>query len=255
MRLRISDLELPIAIQYGEPRLSIVLPAYNEAASLRQNVESIEKVASQITSRYQIVVAEDGCTDETAKIASAISKKRPEILHLHSDHRLGKGGALKKALKASEGRVVVFMDMDLSTELSSLHDVVKLVENGYDAVIGSRYVHGSHASRPPLRSIASRIYNFTVRLLFRDSFLDHQCGFKGFDRQALKEVLEEVNENDFLFDTELILKMKRRKMRIIEIPVRWTEPNERNSRFNLLTDGIVMLFKLFKLRLTIGNET
>lgn len=236
-------------MQVDELNLSLVVPAHNEASTLKQNVELIEKVASQIADSYEIIIAEDGCSDETPKIAADISNDCSRVVHLHSDYRLGKGLALKRALKISKGKAFVFMDADLSTSLDHLHDVVRLVENGYDVVIGSRHVKGSIVKRPLLRGIASRAYNLLVNFLFWDNISDHQCGFKGFSSQAVKEVIDEVMENGFLFDTELIVRMRRKGLRIIEIPVKWTEPEDRIPKFNLLADGIRMGLKLVKLRL------
>lgn len=247
--MNVNSLEMTVALASYEPKLSILLPAYNEADVLKQNVESIEKVAAQIAHPFEIVIAEDGCSDETPRIACDISNNSSRVIHLHSNHRLGKGMAIREAFKASQGQIVVFMDADLSTSLDHLHDVVKLVENGYDAVIGSRYARGSFAKRPVFRTAASKAYNFLVRLLFQDGVLDHQCGFKGFNRRVLKDILDEVTEDGFSFDTELILRMKRKKLRVIEIPVNWTEIDERTSKFRLLTDGILMGLKLFKLKL------
>ena len=224
------------------------MPAYNEASTLKQNVGLIEKVVSQITDLYEIIIAEDGCSDETVKVAADISNNCSKVVHLHSDYRLGKGLALKRALKTSKGQVLVFMDADLATSLDHLHDVVKFVESGYDIVIGSRHVKGSHVRRPLSRGIASRAYNLLVKLLFWDNVSDHQCGFKGFNHQALKGVIDEVTENGFVFDTELIVRMKKRGLRIIEIPVKWAEPEDRIPKFNLLADGIKMGLKLVKLR-------
>ncbi|MCJ7424441.1 glycosyltransferase [Candidatus Bathyarchaeota archaeon] len=249
-----NELVSPVLSSAYEPRLSIVLPVYNEASILRQNVESIEKVASQITRDYEIIIAEDGCSDETSRIAADLSVNSSRVIHLHSDRRLGKGLALKRALKACEGRIVTFMDADLSTSLDHLHDVVKLVDNGYDVVIGSRHSRGSCTRRPLFRAIASRTYNVLVRFLFRDSVLDHQCGFKGFNRQVLNDVLDETAENGFLFDTELILRLKLKRLRMIEIPVRWTETGERNSKFRLIPDGAIMVFKLLRLRFRLRDR-
>lgn len=221
---------------------------------LRQNVGLIEKVVSQIADSYEIIIAEDGCSDETAKIAADISNNCSKVVHLHSDHRLGKGLALKRALKTSKGQTLAFMDVDLATSLDHLHDVVKLVENGYDIVIGSRHLKGSYVRRPLSRGIASRAYNLLAKLLFWDNVSDHQCGFKGFNRQALRGIIDEVMENDFLFDTELIVRMKQKGLRIIEIPVKWTEPEDRIPKFNLLADGIKMGLKLVELRFKLWTQ-
>jgi len=230
------------------------VPAYNEASVLRQNVGLIEKVVSQIADSYEIIIAEDGCSDETTKIATDISNNCSKVVHLHFDHRLGKGLALKKALKTSKGQALVFMDADLSTSLDHLHDVVKLVENGYDVIIGSRHVKGSYVRRPLSRGIASRAYNLLVKLLFWDNVSDHQCGFKVFNHRALRGVIDEVTENGFLFDTELIVRMKQKGLRIIETPVKWTEPEDRIPKFHLLADGIKMGLKLVKLRFKLWNQ-
>lgn len=230
-------------------KLSLILPAYNEASTLKQAIGLVEKAASQITDSYELIIAEDGCSDETAKIAAEISYNCSQIVHLHSDHRLGKGLALKRALKASRGQALVFMDADLSTSLDHLHDVVKLVDNGYDIVIGSRHIKGSFVKRSLSRVLASRAFNVFVKLLFWDNVSDHQCGFKGFNKDALKSVINEVREDGFLFDTEVIVRMKQKGLRMIEIPVRWAEPQDRISKFNLLTDGIMMGLELVRLRL------
>lgn len=236
-------------IRANELKLSLIVPAHNEASMIRQNIGLIEKAALQITDSYELLVAEDGCFDETAKILADISNNSPRVLHLHSDHRLGKGLALKRALKISKGQVLIFMDADLATSLDHLHDIVKIVENGKDIVIGSRHIKGSYVRRPLSRALASIAYNLLVRLLFWDNVSDHQCGFKGFNQQALKGVIDEVTENGFLFDTELIVRMKQRGLQIIEIPVKWAEPDGRIPKFDLLADGIRMLLKLVKLRL------
>ena len=230
------------------------MPAYNEASILEQNIGFIEKIVSQITDSYEIIIAEDGCSDKTAKMATDISNDYSKVVRLHSDNRLGKGLALKRALKTSKGQVLVFMDADLSTSLDHLYDVVNLVENGYDFVIGSRHIKGSRVRRPLSRGIASRAYNLLVKLLFLDNVSDHQCGFKGFNHQAVKGVIDEVTENGFLFDTELIVRVKRKGLRIIEIPVKWIEPEDRIPKFNLLADGIKMGLELVKLRFELWEK-
>lgn len=235
-------------MKVDELKLSLIVPAYNEAYTLRQNIGLIKKAALQITDSYELVIAEDGCFDETAKIVVDIANDCSNVVHLHSDNRLGKGLALKRALNISKGQVLVFMDADLATSLDHLQDVVKLVENGYDIVIGSRHIKGSYVMRPLSRAIASRAYNLLVKLLFWDNVSDHQCGFKGFNQQALKDTIREVTENGFLFDTELIVRMKQKGLQVIEIPVRWAEPEDRVPKFNLLIDGIRMGLKLIKLR-------
>lgn len=232
-------------------RLSIIVPAYNEAGSLRQNIGLIQKAASEISDSYEIVIAEDGCSDETTRVVAGITSDNSKIIHLHSDHRLGKGLALKNAFRESKGQALIFMDADLSTDLNCLNEVIELVENGYDLVVGSRFVKGAFVNRSIFRNMASRAYNLLVKLLFRDDVSDHQCGFKGFKNQSLKHVIDDIVENGYLFDTELIVRMKQKGLNLAEIPVKWQEPENRTPRFSLFTDGIKMGLSLVRLRLNL----
>jgi hypothetical protein len=229
--------------------VSILIPAYNEASRLRQNIRFIEDYVRQIVGSYEIIIAEDGSMDGTDKIAKEITHRTQRILHSHSDCRLGKGAALKRALKASRCEIVVFMDADLATSLDHLPELLELIKRGYDGAIGSRYIERSCVKRPLLKLIASRTYNLLVRVLFRDGIQDHQCGFKAFSRQALDPLVADVESNDFFFDTELILKAKRKGFSIGEVPVTWREPEGRNPQFRLFGDGVRMGLELLKMRM------
>ncbi|MEM4155563.1 MAG: glycosyltransferase, partial [Archaeoglobaceae archaeon] len=124
-------------------KVSIVLPAYNEAKRLRNAVEKIEEHAKALGYDYEIVIAEDGSTDGTDKIAKEIAEKNPRVKHLHSDQRLGRGKALMNAFKNCSGDVVVYMDVDLSTDLRHLKEIVSAIAEGYDIATGSRLMKES----------------------------------------------------------------------------------------------------------------
>jgi len=228
--------------------LSLIVPAYNEASFLKRNIDFIEEAIKSITKSYEIIIAEDGSTDGTTKIAADMARENSRIKHSHADERLGKGQALKRALKASIGEIIVFMDADLATSLSHLAKLVILIESEYDVAIGSRHTNGSFTSGSLLRTFTSKTYNILVRLLFRDGIRDHQCGFKAFRRKAFEYLLKDVESNGFIFDTELIVKARKKGFLIAEIPVTWIEPHGRRSKFKLLRDGPNMWLKLLRLR-------
>ena len=232
----------------NRPRLSLIVPAYNEAACLRRNIDFIEEAVKPITRSYEIIIAEDGSIDGTDKIAAEMALGNPRIIHSHADERLGKGQALKRALKASVGEIIVLMDADLATSLSHLSKLVLLTEKKYDGAIGSRHTTESYTHRTLLRTLTSKTYNLLVRLLFRDGIHDHQCGFKAFRRKALEYLLKDVRSDGFIFDTELIIKAKKKGFSIAEVPVTWMEPDGRRSKFELLRDGPNMGLKLLRLR-------
>jgi len=235
-------------------KVSVVVPAYNEAPHLKQNTMFIEEAVKRITESYEIIIVEDGSTDGTDVIAKRLAEENPRILHLHSDKRLGKGRALKRALRHSRGEVIIFMDADLATSLDCLPRVMELIKNGYSVVIASRHIKGACVKRSPLRAVASMAYNFFVRLLFKDGIHDHQCGFKAFNRQVLESVIEDIESDGFFFDTEFIIKAKQKGFRIVEVPVMWREQEGRSSKFRLLRDGVMMVLELLKLRLKLWRR-
>jgi glycosyltransferase involved in cell wall biosynthesis len=228
--------------------VSVIVPAFNEAAALKRNIKSIKKALEPIAESCEIIIAEDGSTDGTSMIAEQLAEECPEVFHLHSDERLGKGGALKRALKISRGEIIIFMDADLATSLDSLSSVILVIKNGYDGAVASRRIKGAKVKRPFSRALASKAYSLFVRLLFKDGIRDHQCGFKAFSRQLLESVLDDVESEGFLFDTELIVKAQRRGFVVVEVPVTWKEPKGRTSKVMLFRDGAKMGFELLKLR-------
>jgi glycosyltransferase involved in cell wall biosynthesis len=220
------------------------LPVYNESLILERNVAQVDQVVRALTSSYEIVIVEDGSTDGSDTIASSLSQKNSRIIHLHSDTRLGKGGALKNAFKKCRGDDVLFMDIDLATNLKHIEEFVKLIGEGNDAVVGSRARRGAKVRRPLVRRIASHGYNVLVNILFYDRIYDHQCGFKAFRRSVLASVMDEVDDNGFFFDTELMVRIQRKGYRIIECPIEWLEPRISYVHENPIT----LFFKLIVLR-------
>ncbi len=165
--------------------VAVVLPAYNEANRLERTVEKTINAIEGITNSFEIIIAEDGSTDGTDKIAQNLAKKYPFVKHLHSDVRLGRGRALKNAFNATDAEIVVYFDVDLATDLGHLRELIDAIKNGYDIATGSRLLKRSEVKRPFKRELASRIYNFLVRLLLRSKIHDHQCGFKAFKRSSV----------------------------------------------------------------------
>jgi hypothetical protein len=235
------------AIEHCE--VSIVLPVYNESLILEKNVAQVDQAVGAVTSSYEIMIVEDGSTDGSDMIAGSLSQKNSRILHLHSDTRLGKGGALKGAFKKCRGEVVLFMDVDLATNLKHIEEFIKLINEGNDAIVGSRARRGSRVHRPLARKITSHGYNILVNLLFQDGILDHQCGFKAFNRKALRSIIDEVVDDGFFFDTELLIRIRRRGLRIVECPIEWTEPRVSHVH----EDPFTLFLKLVELRFQIWS--
>jgi len=226
--------------------VSVVLPAYNEAAKIEKTVLITAETLSKIADRFEIIIAEDGSTDGTDRIASMLSKKYAYVIHLHSDARQGRGKALNRAFKAASGEVLCYIDVDLATDMKYLEKLVRAISvDGYDFATGSRIMPESDAKRPFKREFASRGYNHLVRLFLRSKLYDHQCGFKAFRRKALFEILDVVENQHWFWDTELLVRAQHKGYKVLEFPVYWRHGG--SSKVNLVKDVGGMGSEIFRL--------
>jgi len=201
--------------------VSLVFPAHNESKKIVEAVLESEKFMREITKSFEIIIAEDGSTDGTDVVAADLSEKHAYVKHLHHDERLGRGQALTRAFKASRGETLVYMDVDLSTDLRFLKPLIRSIIEGHDVATGSRRLRGSRAERSPMRQLASTAYNGMVRLFLDSRLQDHQCGFKAFNRRSLFQIIDRVRSEHWFWDTEVLILASRSGYKINEIAVNW----------------------------------
>jgi glycosyltransferase involved in cell wall biosynthesis len=226
--------------------ISILLPAYNEALQIEKCVREVDRTVNSFSDSYEIIVVEDGSTDGTEAVLEGLQKSFPHLSFQHSPVRLGKGKAIKTALNFAKGEVIVFMDVDLATNLDSLPQILKLVEKRGGLVIGSRHVEGARVRRGASRTLFSLAYNLLVRVLFLDSVRDHQCGFKAM-RHDVAETVEDIKSDGFFFDTEMILRCKKSGFPVLEVGVEWSENRMRDaSKVRLFHDAAKMGMDLLR---------
>ena len=221
--------------------VSVVLPAYNEAGTIEETVsvtlDTLETFLDPGT--FEVIIAEDGCEDETPAIADRLAANDDRIDHFHSDERLGRGEALNRAFEAADGDTLVYFDTDLATDMRHLEELVESVRSGeYDLATGSRWMPGKKAERPPKRAISSRGYNFLVRTLLDSDLRDHQAGFKAFSRAAFEDLRPDVKDTHWFWDTEMLVKAQRRGYRVKEFAVEWTPKGD--SKVDLVRDVLGM---------------
>jgi uncharacterized membrane protein YbhN (UPF0104 family) len=217
--------------------VSVVLPAYNEEATLRDTVEiTLDRLADFLPAEtFEVIVAEDGCADRTPEIADELAAESGAVRHIHSDERLGRGGALEFAFREAGGSTLVYFDTDLATDMTHLEELVESVRTrGYDVSTGSRWMPGNRADRPAKRGIPSLGFNRLVRLFLRSEVKDHQCGFKAFDREALLALLDDVEDDHWFWDTEVLVRAQRAGYRVYEFPVKWTPRGD--SKVDIIRD-------------------
>ncbi len=169
------------------------------------------------------MIAEDGSTDGTSELASKLAERYTSVKHLHSDERLGRAGGLTRAFKESKGEILAFMDVDLATDIGHLEELIGAIRDGFDIAVGSRLMEKSDVKRSFKRTFLSKGYNFMVRSLLKSKIRDHQCGFKAFNREVLFTIIDELDDERWFWDTELLVLAQRKGYRIHEFPVRWID--------------------------------
>jgi glycosyltransferase involved in cell wall biosynthesis len=214
--------------------VEIVVPVYNEAAQLEQRVRALRTYLDEFFPfRALVTIVDNASSDGTWPLARELAASIEGVAALHLP-RKGRGYALRAAWSTSEAPVVAYMDVDLSTSLPALLPLVAPLLSGHrDVAIGSRLAQGAHVVRGPKRELISRAYNLLLKLTLRGRFSDAQCGFKALRRDAAARLLPLVEDNEWFFDTELLVTAERLGLRIGEIPVDWVD--DPDSRVDIVT--------------------
>ena len=217
--------------------VSVVLPAYNEEDTIERTVQvTLDTLGKFLPAdTYEVIVAEDGCDDRTPDIATRMAEEDDRVRHIHSDERLGRGGALEYAFERAHGETLVYFDTDLATDMRHLEELVESVRSGeYDVATGSRWLAENRADRPAKRGIPSFGFNTMVRTVLRSDLKDHQCGFKALSRTAFEQLGPKVEDEHWFWDTELLVKAQREGYRVKEFAVDW-EPKG-DSKVDIVRD-------------------
>ncbi len=204
--------------------IDVVVPVYNEADELAASVRRLDAyLAEHFPYDYRVVIADNASTDDTWPIAQQLAGAHSRVWAVHLDAK-GRGRALRQAWLASDADVVAYMDVDLSTDLKALLPLVAPLVSGHsDVAIGTRLARGSRVSRGPKREFISRSYNLILRTALGASFSDAQCGFKAVRGDVARRLLPLVEDNNWFFDTELLVLAQRAGLRIHEVPVDWVD--------------------------------
>lgn len=231
-----------------KPSQSVIIPAYNEATRLESTLEIVHTYLVDQDFDFEIIVVNDGSTDETREISERVAKQNESIRVLDLPHG-GKAVAVRRGIEATRGDVIAFTDADLATPIDALVAFRTAIENGYDLAIGSREGVGAKRIGEPLfRHVMGRAFNLMVRALVLPGIQDSQCGFKLFSREAAETILANLRlysateapqsrePKVTAFDVELLVVARRQGLRIAVIPVTWTFGE--NSKVNPLRDTV-----------------
>lgn len=205
----------------AETEVTAILPVFNDRAALEHAIPLSIEILSRISDHFELIIAEDGSTDGSAEFVISCEQKDPRVHLIHSDKRLGRGRALNRAIHMAHGTIICYYDVDLATDMQHLPELVNAIRDGFDFATGSRLLPSSDTMRTGGREIASRTYNFLVRLILGSSVHDHQCGFKAFSRQRALAVIPAIRAGHWFWDTELLVRGQLQGFKVKEFPVRW----------------------------------
>jgi glycosyltransferase AglD len=213
------------------PEITAIIPVFNDRPSLEIALNVSLETLSGITREFEIIVAEDGSTDGSTEFVRQYETQDSRVRLLHHDERLGRGRALNQAIHESKGTIVCYYDVDLATDMQHLPALISAIRNGSDISTGSRLLPASDIVRSEGREIASRSYNFLVRLFLGSRIYDHQCGFKAFNRERILPLLPTIRSNHWFWDTEILVRAQQAGYRVVELPVRWRAGKGTTVRF------------------------
>jgi dolichyl-phosphate beta-glucosyltransferase len=228
--------------------LSMVIPAYNEARRLPPTLARLRDYLEAGPDTYEVLVVDDGSTDDTVFVAQAVAREWPQLEVLTLPQNQGKGAAVREGMLHARGALRAFSDADLSTPIEELPRLRSHLGGACHVAIASRDAPGSdiQVHQPRWREFMGRTYNRILRLLVLPGIRDTQCGFKLFTSEAAEACFAPLETFRFGFDAEVLVRARRRGWEIAEVPVQWRHVEE--SRVGGIGDALRMLYDLVMLR-------
>ncbi|MBM3817477.1 MAG: glycosyltransferase family 2 protein [Acidimicrobiia bacterium] len=226
--------------------LSVVIPAFNEGTRIAESVLALQSRLAAVADTWEILVVDDGSTDDTARIVEQIGEADPRVVLRREPHR-GKGGAVRHGLMAARGQLRFMCDADLSMPVFELPRFLDEVPGRCDIAIATR--EGTTARRidePWIRHFIGRLFNRVVRTVALAAVNDTQCGFKLFSAVAVERIVPWLMIEGWAFDVEVLFVARLRGLRVHEVPIEWRF--QQRSRVRPLRDGLLMLRDVARIR-------
>ena len=245
--------ELPAGEEFGNecPRLSIIVPAYDEEKRLGASLKRMLAYFDTRPYPFEILVVDDGSTDDTVPLVTTIAACRTQVRLLSYQPNRGKGYAVRQGMLQARGERILFCDADLATPIEEVEKLLAQLDAGYDIAIGSRDVQGSQLLKRQslLREAGGRFFNLLVRTIAVPGIHDTQCGFKLFTQSAAASIFRRCQVDHFAFDVEVLyLALRFFGLRVAEVPVRWA--HQEGSKVRFVRDAFRMVKTLVRIRLT-----
>ena len=228
--------------------LSIVIPAYNEAARIGPGLEQVLDYVQQRRFSSELIIVDDGSSDDTANTVRQVVADRLPLQVLRNPTNQGKGYSVRRGMLAAIGQYVGFIDADMSTPISEADKLLGALEGGAQVAIGSRAGPDAMVEehQPWGRETAGKLFGLFTRLVLLPGIYDSQCGFKFFARAAAGEIFSHQKLSGWAFDAELLYIARRLGYEIAQVPVRWL--NDPETKVKILRDGPQMLIDVLRVR-------
>jgi len=241
-----------VAREAGVPVLDVVVPVYNEQAALADSVQRLHRhLREQFPFSARITIADNASVDDTPRIAAELAADLIDVRVVRVPEK-GRGRALHAVWSTSDAPVLVYMDVDLSTDLVALAPLVAPLVSGHsDLAIGTRLGRGSRVVRGAKRELISRCYNLILKSTLAAGFSDAQCGFKAIRADVARQLLPYVADTGWFFDTELLVLAERSGLRIHEVPVDWVD--DPDSRVDIVATAAADLKGIGRLLRSFAN--
>ena len=230
------------------PQYSIVIPAYNESARILATLEAVVACVRRRGWDAEVLVVNDGSTDATSRLVLEFARTATEVRLLENPGNRGKGYSVRSGLLQALGGVVMFTDADMSAPIEEAEQLFAAIERGADIAIGSRWLEkGRQTHRQPLyRQFFGRCFNAVTRGVMGLNFVDTQCGFKAFTREAAQTVFQLQTIERWGFDPEILFIALKCGFKVVEVPVSWA--HDERTRMSYLKDGVKMLEEIATIR-------
>jgi len=210
------------------PKLSIVIPCYNEEQRLPRTIEQIERYLHQRGESHELILVDDGSTDGTRLVMESAAERYPAVRIEALPRNRGKGRALAEGVAVAQGDELLVTDADLSTPMEEIEKLEAALAAGAGVAFGSRAVKGSRVelSQPIYRVLMGKAFNLIVQAVLLPGVWDTQCGFKLFRADVARMVFKDLTTDGFGYDPEVLYRAKRSGVRIAEVPVVWRNSPE-----------------------------
>lgn len=227
--------------------VSLILPAYNEAATIASTIRETASYFRSRGLRYEIIVAADG-GDGTREQACETARQGEPVRVIGNRERGGKGRGVREAMALANGNIAGYADADNKVPIEEFDKFLPWLSQGYDVVIGSRAMQESQIEKrqPLYRQLGGKGFGVFMRAVVGlDGITDSQCGFKFFTRAAAREIFSRQQIDGYMFDVEILALARRLGYRIQQVPIRWRDDGD--SRLDLVSGNLRNVADIFRI--------